>query len=233
MKVPISNFPLSVIWIWVLVNRRIRLRIIFDWFSDHPLVNKLIFISLNFSKSEQRTPHSKPTNMEQRAEEITEETPIDVSTVSTLLSPLGYGLLSFWMLIVTLLSVFCNCSVIAVMLRNRQLFLPTNVLILGLAVSDLLMTFCGSAVGTVTNYYGQLFMGRELCVFQGFTVNYFGEWLHENYGVFKHDVPVDQSGKSLWTWIFILAIVAVDLDAYPKNIGCKARILPELEANPF
>ncbi|XP_060745210.1 parapinopsin-like [Tachysurus vachellii] len=112
--------------------------------------------------------------MEQRAEEITEETPVEFSTVSTLLSPLGYGLLSFWMLIVTLLSVLCNTLVIAVMLRNHQLFFPTNVLILGLSVSDLLMTICGSSVSTVTNYFGQLFMGRKLCVFQGFTVNYFG-----------------------------------------------------------
>ncbi|XP_027007176.1 opsin-VA-like [Tachysurus fulvidraco] len=112
--------------------------------------------------------------MEQRAEEITEETPVDFSTVSTLLSPVGYGFLSFWMLIVTLLSVFCNSLVIAVMLRNHQLFFPTNVLILGLSVSDLLMTLCGSSVSTVTNYFGQFFMGRELCVFQGFTVNYFG-----------------------------------------------------------
>lgn len=116
--------------------------------------------------------------MERRAEEVTGETPTDVSTVSTLLSPLGYGLLSFWMLIVTLLSVFCNSLVIGVMLRNRQLYLPTNILVLGLAVSDLLMTLCGSAVGTVTNYYGQFFMGKELCVFQGFAVNYFGEWLY-------------------------------------------------------
>ncbi|XP_053544098.1 opsin-VA-like [Ictalurus punctatus] len=112
--------------------------------------------------------------MERRAEEVTQETPVDVSTVSTLLSPLGYGLLSFWMLIVTLLSVFCNSLVIAVMLRNRQLFLSTNILILGLAFSDLLMTLSGSAVSIVTNYYGQFFMGRELCVFQGFAVNYFG-----------------------------------------------------------
>lgn len=122
--------------------------------------------------------------MERRAEEVTQETPVDVSTVSTvstLLSPLGYGLLSFWMLIVTLLSVFCNSLVIAVMLRNRQLFLSTNILILGLAVSDLLMTLSGSAVSIVTNYYGQFFMGRELCVFQGFAVNYFGEWLHLEY----------------------------------------------------
>ncbi|KAI5093987.1 hypothetical protein C0J45_15711 [Silurus meridionalis] len=112
--------------------------------------------------------------MDQRAEDITEETSVDVSTVPALMSPLGYGLLAFWMLIVTILSVFCNSLVIAVMLKNRQLFLPTNILIMGLAVSDLLMTLCGSAVGTVTNYYGQFFMGRELCVFQGFAVNYFG-----------------------------------------------------------
>lgn len=159
-------------------------------------------MSLTFSKSKQRTP-CKTTNMEQRAEEITEETPVDFSTVSTLLSPVGYGLLSFWMLIVTLLSVLCNSLVIAVMLRNHQLFFPANVLILGLSVSDLLMTICGSSVSTVTNYYGQLFMGRELCVFQGFTVNYFGEWLHVDYIVFKHDndLPEDQISNSFWVWI--------------------------------
>lgn len=114
--------------------------------------------------------------MERRAEEVTAET--TVSTVSTLLSPLGYGLLSYWMLVVTILSVFFNSLVIMVMLRNRQLYLPTNILILGLAVSDLLMTLCGSAFGTVTNYYGQFFMGKDLCIFQGFAVNYFGEWMH-------------------------------------------------------
>lgn len=116
--------------------------------------------------------------MERRVEEVTVETTVDVSTVSTLLSPLGYGLLSFWMLVVTILSVFFNSLVIMVMLRNRQLFFPTNILILGLAVSDFFMTLCGSAFGTVTNYYGQFFMGKELCVFQGFAVNYFGKWLH-------------------------------------------------------
>ncbi|TSK13307.1 Opsin-VA [Bagarius yarrelli] len=112
--------------------------------------------------------------MKRSTEEVTEGIPVDVSTAFTLMSPLGYGLLSFWMLIATILSVFSNSLVIAVMLRNRQLFLPTNVLIVGLAVSDLLMSLCGSAVSTMTNYYGQFFMGKQLCLFQGFAVNYFG-----------------------------------------------------------
>lgn len=119
--------------------------------------------------------------MERREEQVTVETPVDVSTVSTLLSPLGYGLLSLWMLSVTFLSIFCNSLIIVVMIWNRQLYLPTSVLILGLAISDMLMTLCGSAVATVTNYYGQFFMGRELCVFQGFTVHYFGKLLNVDY----------------------------------------------------
>lgn len=175
MKAPISNLKPYVIWIWVLDNHGIRLQLIFDWFPDYHSVDKFTFMLLNFMSK------SRTSTMERRAEEVTVETPLDVSTVSTLLSPLGYGLLSLWMLAVTLLSLLSNSLVIVVMLRNRQLYLPTNVLILGLAVSDLLLTLCGSAVGTVTNYYGQFFMGRELCVFQGFSVNYFGEWLHLDY----------------------------------------------------
>lgn len=113
--------------------------------------------------------------MERSAGEITEETAADVPPVPTLLPPSGYAILSFWMFLITVFSVFNNLLVIVVLLRNRQLLYPMNVLILSLAVSDLLMTLCGSAIATVTNYYGQFFMGRELCVFQGFTVNYFGE----------------------------------------------------------
>ncbi|KAG9280259.1 opsin-VA-like [Astyanax mexicanus] len=105
---------------------------------------------------------------------VMEEAEADVSPVPTVLSPLGYSILSFWMFLITVFSVFNNSLVIVVMVRNRQLLFPMNILILSLAISDLLMTICGSAIASVTNYYGQFFMARELCVFQGFTVNYFG-----------------------------------------------------------
>ncbi|KAL7828099.1 hypothetical protein AOLI_G00312510, partial [Acnodon oligacanthus] len=106
-------------------------------------------------------------------ERSTEEAAEAVSPVPTLLPPSGYAILSFWMFFITVFSVFNNSLVILVMFRNRLLFFSMNMLILSLAISDLLMTLCGSAIATVTNYYGQFFMGRELCVFQGFTVNYF------------------------------------------------------------
>ncbi|KAK7117590.1 hypothetical protein R3I94_022974 [Phoxinus phoxinus] len=49
-----------------------------------------------------------------------------------------------------------------------------NVIILSLAVSDLMIASCGSAIVTVTNYQGSFFLGHAVCVFQGFAVNYFG-----------------------------------------------------------
>ncbi|XP_017567667.1 opsin-VA-like [Pygocentrus nattereri] len=107
-------------------------------------------------------------------ERSTEEAAEAISPVPTLLPPSGYAILSFWMFLITVFSVFNNSLVILVMFRNRLLFFSMNMLILSLAISDLLMTLCGSAIATVTNYYGQFFMGRELCMFQGFTVNYFG-----------------------------------------------------------
>ncbi|XP_007541884.1 parapinopsin-like isoform X1 [Poecilia formosa] len=86
----------------------------------------------------------------------------------------GYSILSFLMFINTVFSVFNNGLVIAVMLRNASLLQPMNVLILSLAVSDLMIALCGSLVATVTNYQGSYFIGHAACVFQGFSVNYFG-----------------------------------------------------------
>uniref|UniRef100_A0A3B5MW67 G-protein coupled receptors family 1 profile domain-containing protein n=1 Tax=Xiphophorus couchianus TaxID=32473 RepID=A0A3B5MW67_9TELE len=72
-------------------------------------------------------------------------------------------------------SVFNNGLVIAVMLRNTSLLQPMNILILSLAVSDLMIALCGSLVATITNYQGSYFIGHATCVFQGFSVNYFGK----------------------------------------------------------
>ncbi|KAL6480583.1 hypothetical protein MHYP_G00116160 [Metynnis hypsauchen] len=49
-----------------------------------------------------------------------------------------------------------------------------NVVILSLAVYDLMIALCGSAIVTIRNYKGSFFLGDEFCVFQGFAVNYFG-----------------------------------------------------------
>uniref|UniRef100_A0A8C2FE05 G-protein coupled receptors family 1 profile domain-containing protein n=1 Tax=Cyprinus carpio TaxID=7962 RepID=A0A8C2FE05_CYPCA len=93
----------------------------------------------------------------------------------------GYSILSYLMFINTIFSVFNNLLVIAVMLKNVHFLNALNVIILSLAVSDLMIASCGSALVTITNYKGAFFLGDAFCVFQGFAVNYFGEP-----GVFVH-----------------------------------------------
>ncbi|CAK6961622.1 parietopsin [Scomber scombrus] len=97
-----------------------------------------------------------------------------VTVVPTIFPRLGYSIISFFMFINTVLSIFNNGLVITVMLRNPSLLHPMNVLILSLAVSDLMIGLCGSLVVTITNYHGSFFIGHAACVFQGFAVNYFG-----------------------------------------------------------
>ncbi|XP_072242215.1 parietopsin [Leuresthes tenuis] len=97
-----------------------------------------------------------------------------VTAAPTIFPPVGYSILSFLMFINTVLSVFNNGLVIMVMLRNPSLLQPMNVFIFSLAVSDLMIGLCGSLIATITNYQGSYFIGHGACVFQGFSVNYFG-----------------------------------------------------------
>ncbi|KAM7002189.1 LOW QUALITY PROTEIN: parietopsin [Tautogolabrus adspersus] len=98
-----------------------------------------------------------------------------VGTVAPTIFPrVGYSILSFLMFMNTVLTVFNNSLVIAVMIRNPSLLQPMNVFILSLAVSDLMIGLCGSLVVTITNYQGSFFIGHAACIFQGFAVNYFG-----------------------------------------------------------
>lgn len=102
-----------------------------------------------------------------------------VTAAPTIFPRVGYSIISFLMFINTLLTVFNNGLVITVMLRNPSLLQPMNIFILSLAVSDLMIGLCGSLVVTITNYQGSFFIGHAACVFQGFAVNYFGEWCCE------------------------------------------------------
>uniref|UniRef100_A0A3Q1GGW1 Parietopsin n=1 Tax=Acanthochromis polyacanthus TaxID=80966 RepID=A0A3Q1GGW1_9TELE len=102
------------------------------------------------------------------------KTELVVTVAPTVFPRVGYSILSFLMFINTLLSVFNNGLVIIVMLRNPSLLHPMNVFIFSLAVSDLMIGLCGSLVVTITNYQGSFFIGHTACVFQGFSVNYFG-----------------------------------------------------------
>lgn len=99
-----------------------------------------------------------------------------VTAAPTIFPRVGYSIISFLMFINTVFSVFNNGVVIAVMLMNPSLLQPMNVFIFGLAVSDLMIGLCGSLVATITNYHGSYFIGHAACIFQGFSVNYFGKW---------------------------------------------------------
>lgn len=94
----------------------------------------------------------------------------------TIFPRVGYSILSYLMFINTILSVFNNSLVIAVMLKNVHFLNAMNVFVLSLAVSDLMIATCGSAIVTITNYQGSFFLGDAFCIFQGFAVNYFGEY---------------------------------------------------------
>uniref|UniRef100_A0A672GZ82 Parietopsin n=1 Tax=Salarias fasciatus TaxID=181472 RepID=A0A672GZ82_SALFA len=98
----------------------------------------------------------------------------EATAAPTIFPQVGYSILSFLMFINTVLSVFNNGLVIVVMLKNPSLLQPMSIMIFSLAVSDLMIGLCGSLVVTITNYHGSFFIGHAACVFQGFSVNYFG-----------------------------------------------------------
>ncbi|XP_026166927.1 parietopsin [Mastacembelus armatus] len=115
--------------------------------------------------------NSTPWSSQSQASSIHAEL---VTVAPTIFPRVGYSVLSFLMFINTVLSVFNNCLVIIVIVRNPSLLQPMNIFILSLAVSDLMIGLCGSLVVTITNYHGSFFIGHKACVFQGFAVNYFG-----------------------------------------------------------
>ncbi|NP_001315086.1 parietopsin [Danio rerio] len=102
------------------------------------------------------------------------KTELTMMVQPTIFPRVGYSILSYLMFINTTLSVFNNVLVIAVMVKNLHFLNAMTVIIFSLAVSDLLIATCGSAIVTVTNYEGSFFLGDAFCVFQGFAVNYFG-----------------------------------------------------------
>ncbi|CAL8358946.1 unnamed protein product [Lota lota] len=99
---------------------------------------------------------------------------MEMTASPTIFPRVGYSILSFLMFINTIVSVFNNTLVIAVMAKTPSILSPMNAIILGLAVSDLMIAICGSLIVTITNYHGYFFLGDGVCIFQGFAVNYFG-----------------------------------------------------------
>ena len=99
----------------------------------------------------------------------------EMTASPTIFPRVGYSIISFHMFINTIVSVFNNSLVIAVMAKTPTLLSPMNAIVLGLSVSDLMITLCGSLIVTMTNYRGYFFLGDGVCIFQGFAVNYFGK----------------------------------------------------------
>ncbi|KAJ3597178.1 hypothetical protein NHX12_003578 [Muraenolepis orangiensis] len=98
----------------------------------------------------------------------------EMTASPTIFPRVGYSIISFVMFINTILSVFNNSLVVAVMIKTPSILNPMNAIILSLAVSDLMIALCGSLIVTITNYRGSFFLGDGVCIFQGFAVNYFG-----------------------------------------------------------
>nr|ANV21073.1 parietopsin [Geotria australis] len=93
----------------------------------------------------------------------------------TIFPPAGYTVLATLMFLNASFSIVNNALVIAITCRYPSLRNPLNALILSMSVSDLLMSLFGTTVAAVTNLHGSLrHIGHAGCVFQGFTVNYFG-----------------------------------------------------------
>ncbi|KAG7248677.1 hypothetical protein CRUP_017972, partial [Coryphaenoides rupestris] len=147
------------------------------------------------------------------------ETPMTEVTASPTIFPrVGYSIISFLMFINTILSVFNNSLVVVVLVKTPSLLSPMNAIILGLAVSDLMIALCGSLIVTITNYRGSFFLGEGVCIFQGFAVNYFGLvslctltlLAYERYNVvcrpqaaFKLNMRRSRRGL-LFVWVFCL-----------------------------
>ncbi|KAI4880700.1 hypothetical protein NFI96_018435 [Prochilodus magdalenae] len=123
---------------------------------------------------EERLWGDRSHTMENRTSPMEGDLDTSTNIAPTIFPRVGYSILSYLMFINTLFSVFNNSLVIAVMLKNTHLLSAMNVIILSLAVSDLTIALCGSAIVTITNYEGSFFLGDEFCIFQGFAVNYFG-----------------------------------------------------------
>ncbi|XP_036386687.1 parapinopsin-like [Megalops cyprinoides] len=88
--------------------------------------------------------------------------------------PSVYTALSIVMAIFTSASIILNGTVIIVTLRHRQLRQPLNYALVNLAAADLGSTLTGGLLSVVTNAKGYFWLGRKACVFEGFSVAFFG-----------------------------------------------------------
>lgn len=100
------------------------------------------------------------------------------SSVHTeLLSRTGYTILSIIMGVFSVAGIILNVLVIMVTVRNRKLRQPLSYALVNLAVCDLGCAVFGGLPTTLNSAMGYFSLGRLGCVFGGFAVAFFGEFL--------------------------------------------------------
>ncbi|KAL4241079.1 D(1B) dopamine receptor [Mactra antiquata] len=67
-----------------------------------------------------------------------------------------------------------NILVLRIFYKTKQLRSPTNIFIMGLAISDLCMASLGNPLATTSALYGEWFAGEFMCYWEGFVVYFFG-----------------------------------------------------------
>ncbi|XP_061430088.1 pinopsin-like [Lethenteron reissneri] len=113
--------------------------------------------------------------MQEQSSSTAVAVPGAVTPGPTIFPPAGYSFLAAIMFLDASLSIVNNTLVIVITCRYPSLRSPLNALILSMCVSDLLMSLCGTTIAMVSNFHGSLrHIGHAGCVFQGFSVNYFG-----------------------------------------------------------
>ncbi|XP_041485588.1 rhodopsin, GQ-coupled-like [Lytechinus variegatus] len=81
-------------------------------------------------------------------------------------------LIGGYLLVVVVLGTMGNVTVIYTFLRVKKLHSPTNLLIVNLSASDLLVATTGTPLSMISNFYGRWIFGSHTCAFYGF-VNYY------------------------------------------------------------
>lgn len=82
----------------------------------------------------------------------------------------GHQLVGLFLLCVFICGLFENSIIIYTFYKCKYLLSPTNILILGLAVSDFCMTVFGNPLATTSALHGKWFAGHFFCVWEGFVV---------------------------------------------------------------
>lgn len=86
----------------------------------------------------------------------------------TLLQPEQYQIFAVTYLVIFTFSLLLNCSVIFTFMWDKTLLIPSNFLLVSMAISDLLNTTLATSVGAYANYHRWWTMDPRLCEFSAF-----------------------------------------------------------------